>query len=55
MQKKQEIFDQFSVYENLCLEIEKILDDTYEISEKYYRFINSATNIMICFMKLKKF
>ena len=42
--KKQEIFDQFSVYENLCLEIEKILDKTYEISEKYYRFINSATN-----------
>ena len=42
--KKQEIFDQFSVYENLCLEIEKILDNTYEISEKYYSFINSATN-----------
>ena len=42
--KKQEIFNQFSVYENLCLEIEKILDKTYEISEKYYRFINSATN-----------
>ena len=31
--KKQEIFDQF-----------KILVNTYEISEKYYRFINSATN-----------
>ena len=42
--KKQEIFDQFSLYENLCLEIEKILDNTYEISEKYYSFINSATN-----------
>ena len=42
--KKQEIFDQFSVYENFCLEIEKILDNTYEISEKYYSFINSATN-----------
>ena len=42
--KKQEIFDQFSVYENLCLEIEKSLDNTYEISEKYYSFINSATN-----------
>ena len=42
--KKQEIFDQFSVYENLCLEIEKILDNTYEISEKYYSFIISATN-----------
>ena len=42
--KKEEIFNQFSVYENLCLEIEKILDKTYEISEKYYRFINSATN-----------
>ena len=41
---KQQIFDEFSVYENLCLEIEKILDNTYEISEKYYSFINSATN-----------
>ena len=37
--KKQEIFDQFSVYENLCLE-----HNTYEISEKYYSFIISATN-----------
>ena len=42
--KKQEIFDQFSVYENFCLDIEKILDNTYEISEKYYSFINSTTN-----------
>ena len=42
--KKQEILDQFSVYENLCLEIEKILDNTYEISVKYYSFIISATN-----------
>ena len=34
--KKQEIFDQFSVYENFCLEIEDHLDYIDDLNQNYY-------------------